>query len=155
MTFEYLYTVPGTVFPDARWKHKQLFAQSRSWTRVVLSCILPWAFMNDVQASGEVSSTAERTSSPWKLEISFLSLFLRSCFSLHCNKTLRRILPPWAGGAGKNGQGRGTFCPSPMWYFTFLHAGRHFRRFTCQKRKSVSSEGSNSRPLGVLILSYG
>ncbi len=156
MIFEYRYLY--TVFPHARWKHKQLFAESRSRTRVFFHEVFLGKFMNDVQASGEVSSTAERTSSPWKLEIYFLSSFLRSCFSLHCNKTLRRILPPRPNIAGPNEQGGGTFVRRPCWYFTFLHTRRHFRNFPeiypVKKRMSVSGEESNSHPLGVLILFY-
>jgi hypothetical protein len=47
-------------------------------------------------------------------------------------------------------EGRGAFCLSPMMYFTFLHAGRHFWNFPeiypVKKRKivTVSREGSNS-----------
>jgi hypothetical protein len=48
--------------------------------------------------------------------------------------------------------------PRPCWYFTFLHAGRHFRNFLeiypVKKRKSVSREGWNSRPLEYCSLDH-
>ncbi len=75
--------------------------------------------------------------------------------TLHCNKTLRRILPTWLDGTGPNGQGRETFCPSPMRCFTDIPPWRKtFQNFPeiypVKTRKSVSRKDQTQ----VLILSY-
>ncbi len=49
--------------------------------------------------------------------------------SVHWNKTLRRIPPPWPDGAGPNGQGRGTFCPSPTLVFYIPPCQKTFQEF--------------------------
>ncbi len=46
--------------------------------------------------------------------------------SVHCNKPLRRIPPPLTMGAGLNGQGRRTFCPSPRLVFYILPCRKCF-----------------------------
>jgi hypothetical protein len=74
--------------------------------------------------------------------------------TLHCNKTLGRILPPWLDGTGPNGQGRETFCPSPMLVFYIPPWRKTFQNFPAiypvKTRKSVSRKDQTQ----VLILSY-
>ncbi len=52
---------------------------------------------------------------------------------LHCNKNIRMIPPP--GGTRRKGQGGEHFVHSLSWYFTFLHAGKRFPRFTLWKKE--------------------
>jgi hypothetical protein len=56
---------------------------------------------------------------------------------------------------GPNGKGRRTYCPLPLaWYFTFLHAGRHFRNYPVKKKKECEQGRIELTCLGVLIVSY-
>ncbi len=61
------------------------------------------------------------------------------------------------GWRQNQGQGRGTFSLSPMQYFTFVHAGRHFCNFSeiyPVKKKDCEQGRIKLLSVGELILSY-
>ncbi len=67
------------------------------------------------------------------------------------NKTLHRIPPPWPDGARSNGQGRQTFCPSPLLVFYIPPCWKTFPEVSgdlpCEKKKECKQGRLKLTPL--------